>query len=66
MSVVSQQSVEEAQKVAKHNKITNCHYFGGRPEEVLLHLSNKICFEKACVVIMCSTNRSSSCEYWYR
>jgi tRNA/tmRNA/rRNA uracil-C5-methylase (TrmA/RlmC/RlmD family) len=64
LSVVSQQSIEEAQKNATRNKITNCHYFGGSPEAVLLHLSKKIGYEKACVVMICSANRSTTCEYW--
>jgi tRNA/tmRNA/rRNA uracil-C5-methylase (TrmA/RlmC/RlmD family) len=64
LSVVSQQSVEEAQKNATRNKIANCHYFGGSTEAVLYQLAKKIGFEKACVVMICSANRSTTCEYW--
>jgi tRNA/tmRNA/rRNA uracil-C5-methylase (TrmA/RlmC/RlmD family) len=64
LSVVSQQFVEEAQKNATRNKITNCHYFGGSTEAVLLQVAKKIRYEKACVVMIYSANRSTTCEYW--
>jgi tRNA/tmRNA/rRNA uracil-C5-methylase (TrmA/RlmC/RlmD family) len=60
LSVVSQQSVEEAQKDATRNNITNCHYFNGRPEEALLQIVKKIRFEKACVVICGATHSPNS------
>ncbi|XP_023723764.2 uncharacterized protein LOC111873348 isoform X1 [Cryptotermes secundus] len=56
LSVVSQQSVEEAQKNATRNKITNCHYFSGNIEAVLLEVAKKIGYKKACVVMICSAN----------
>lgn len=63
LSIVSQQSVEDAQKNATRNKITNCHYFGGSTAAVLLQLANKIECEKACVVMICSANRSTTCKH---
>jgi hypothetical protein len=64
LSVVSEQSVEEAQKNAARNKISNCQYFDGSPEEVLPQIARKIIFEKACVVIICGAGRNTTCKYW--
>jgi hypothetical protein len=64
LSVVSRESVKEAQKNATRNKITNCHYFSGSTEAVFLEVAKKIGNEKACVVMICSSNRNPTCEYW--
>lgn len=64
LSVVSRQSVEEAQKNATRNKITNCHYFSGGIEAVLLEVAKEIGYEKACAVMICNANCSTTCEYW--
>jgi hypothetical protein len=65
LSVGAQQNVEEIQKIARLNKITNYECFSDRPEKVLHQVAAKISCDKACVVVTCIANRTSAtiCEY---
>jgi hypothetical protein len=64
LSVDAQQSVEEAQENATLNKIKNCRYFSGSPEEVLRKVPENIKYDKACAVVICSGSRISACEFF--
>jgi tRNA/tmRNA/rRNA uracil-C5-methylase (TrmA/RlmC/RlmD family) len=54
LSVVSHQSVAQAEKNAASNNIKNVHYFGGGSVEALSQIAEKISCEKACAVVICT------------
>ncbi|XP_069691020.1 tRNA (uracil-5-)-methyltransferase homolog B-like [Periplaneta americana] len=53
--------IEEAKKNAALNNITECQYFGGKPEELLPIVATKITFNKACAVVISSSRHFSTC-----
>jgi tRNA/tmRNA/rRNA uracil-C5-methylase (TrmA/RlmC/RlmD family) len=54
LSVVSHQSVAQAEKNAASNNIKNVHYFGGSSVEALSQIAGKISCDKACAVVICT------------
>jgi hypothetical protein len=63
LSVDADHFVSEARKHAELNGVTGCQYFGGKPEEVLPTVATKITCNKACAIVISSSNHSSTCEF---
>jgi hypothetical protein len=61
-SVDEDHFVAEAKKHAELNGITGCQYFGGKPEEVLPTIAPKITCNKACAIVISTSNHFSTCE----
>jgi len=59
LSVVSHQTVAQAEKNAACNNIKNVQYFGGSSVEALTQVTEKISCDKACAVVICSGGK-----YW--
>jgi tRNA/tmRNA/rRNA uracil-C5-methylase (TrmA/RlmC/RlmD family) len=54
LSVVSHQTVAQAEKNAECNNIKNVQYFDGSSVEALPKIAEKISCDKACAVVICS------------
>lgn len=63
LSMDADHFVAEARKHAELNGVTGCQYFGGKPEEVLPTVATKITCNKACAIVISSSNHSSTCEF---
>jgi tRNA/tmRNA/rRNA uracil-C5-methylase (TrmA/RlmC/RlmD family) len=57
LSVVSHQTVAQAEKNAECNNIKNVQYFGGNTVEALSKITEKISCDKACAVVICSAGK---------
>jgi tRNA/tmRNA/rRNA uracil-C5-methylase (TrmA/RlmC/RlmD family) len=57
LSVVSHQTVAQAENNAAHNNIKNVQYFGSSSVEALPKVAEKISCEKACAVVICTVGK---------